>query len=79
MGVAAFVVTGANQMSDVWLPPVVPTIETDTPDDRAAKDAAFGPTWWSPEIAALNTPLPEILRGARMPKFPNAPFNIARR
>jgi hypothetical protein len=66
-------------MSDsVWLPPVVPTIETDTPEDRAAKDAAFGPTWWSPEIAALNSPLPELLRGARKLNFPTTPFNRPR-
>ena len=58
----------------VWLPPVIPTIvDTATPEDRAARDAAFAPTWWSPEIAAQPS---RVLRvpGLTLPDFDQLPF-----
>jgi hypothetical protein len=82
MGMGAVVMTGAREMADQheteWLPPVVPTItDTATPDGRDAAAAAFGPPWWSPEIAAANTPLHPLHRrppGVALPPLDHLPF-----
>lgn len=67
----------ANVMTDetdhVWLPPTIPTIaDIAMPDDRAAAEAVFAPTWWSQEIAAK--PSPPRLRGVVAPDFQGLPF-----
>jgi hypothetical protein len=78
MGMDAVLVTRSSEMEEakdhVWEPPVIPTInDTATPLDKAAAEAAFGPPWWSPEIAAQPS---RVLRvpGLKLPDFDQLPF-----